>query len=139
MRYLYDAAIKVEKAFKKKAEAYINAAAANKTKKTTSKQTAAGSKTSWNGGSGPRSPKAIEKDRSWKPRTRLCPNGRRVTPTHDDEEDGGQEDMEITSARMNRMKEMPSYEPTVTPLNRAIPSRGYEIAFNEESGRPNLP
>ncbi|KAF3455857.1 hypothetical protein FNV43_RR00499 [Rhamnella rubrinervis] len=30
-RYLYDAVIKVDKAFKKKAEAYINAAAANKT------------------------------------------------------------------------------------------------------------
>ncbi|KAF3447782.1 hypothetical protein FNV43_RR08486 [Rhamnella rubrinervis] len=41
MPYLYDAAIKVDKAFKKKAEAYINAAPIKRLKKTTStKQTA---------------------------------------------------------------------------------------------------
>ncbi|KAF3447718.1 hypothetical protein FNV43_RR08421 [Rhamnella rubrinervis] len=41
--------------------------------------------------------------------------------------DGGQEDMEITSAQDERMKKMPSREPTVTPSTNAEPTIPFRL------------
>ncbi|KAF3443348.1 hypothetical protein FNV43_RR13030 [Rhamnella rubrinervis] len=110
-RYLYDAVIKVDKEFKKKAEAYINAVAANKTLEENSlalKQTAMEAtkraeqlERKWSEAN----QKLIEKDRELEAlrlnyaqvageRDALQA---RVTPDPSDEEEDGQEDMEITS------------------------------------------
>ncbi|KAF3457904.1 hypothetical protein FNV43_RR02564 [Rhamnella rubrinervis] len=123
-RYLYDAVIKVDKAFKKKAEAYINAVAANKNARR--KQPCA--QTNCNG--------SYETSRT---------AGEEVTgslPDPSDEEEDGQEDMEITSGE-DEPDDGDALPVTETPRldaepNQATSNDSFEEAMrlpsNEESG-----
>ncbi|KAF3454498.1 hypothetical protein FNV43_RR04946 [Rhamnella rubrinervis] len=118
VRYLSDAVIKVDKAFKKKAEAYINAAAANKTLEENNlalKQNVA---------------EAIKRAGREMVREGGSPTGAK---------EGGQEDMEITSGEDEPDEEdaLPVNQPDVPGLN-AEPNDSFEEAMrlpsNEESG-----
>ncbi|KAF3433062.1 hypothetical protein FNV43_RR24164 [Rhamnella rubrinervis] len=68
---------------------------------------------------------------AWRPKAKCLKGRRRVTPRPGGEE-GGQEDMEITSGEDEPDEEdaLPMNQPAsgTRSLNRAIPSRGYEIA-----------